>query len=90
MAASVSFHDLNPVSFLDRSTMVFPNKTAVVYKDVQFTYAEFDDRVNRLAGALKVAGGVSVPQHSADAGGPLRAHANRGRAGGDQLSALGP
>ena len=53
---TVSFHNLNPVSFLDRSAMVYPNKTAVVYKDVQFTYAEFDDRVNRLAGALKVAG----------------------------------
>ncbi len=56
MATNVSFHNLNPVSFLDRSAMVFPGKTAVVYKDVQFTYAEFDDRVNRLAGALKVAG----------------------------------
>ena len=36
--------------------MVYPNKTAVVYRDLQLTYAEFDERVNRLAGALREAG----------------------------------
>ncbi len=36
--------------------MVYPHKTAVVYRDLQLTYAEFDERVNRLAGALKEAG----------------------------------
>ena len=56
MPTSVSFHDLNPVSFLDRSAMVYPDKTAVVHGDARFTYAEIDGRVNRLAGALRRAG----------------------------------
>ena len=56
MATKVSFHNLNPVSFLDRSAFVYPNKTAVVYNDLRYTYSELDERVNRLAGALKVAG----------------------------------
>ena len=56
MPTSVSFHDLNPVSFLDRSAMVYPGKTAVVYGDSRLTYSELDERVNRLAGALRGAG----------------------------------
>ena len=53
---SVSFQDLTPLSFLDRSAAVYPNKPAVIYNDTTYTYAEFDARVNRLAGALRQAG----------------------------------
>ena len=56
MPNSVSFQDLNPLAFLDRSASVYPNKPAVVYNDTTYTYADFNDRVNRLAGALREAG----------------------------------
>ena len=56
MPNSVSFQGLTPLSFLDRSASVYPNKPAVIYNDRTYTYAEFNDRVNRLAGALRQAG----------------------------------
>ena len=56
MPNSVSFQDLNPLSFLDRSASVYPDKPAIVYNDTTYTYAEFNDRVNKLAGALRQAG----------------------------------
>ena len=56
MQARVSYNNLSPLSFLDRSAFVYPNKPAVVYNDRRYTYAEFNERVNRLAGALKKAG----------------------------------
>jgi fatty-acyl-CoA synthase len=56
MTQRVSYQELNPLSFLERSAFVYPNKPAVVYRDQTFTYAQFHDRVNRLAGALKQAG----------------------------------
>lgn len=52
----VWYESLNPLDFLERTSFVYPNKPAVVYKDSRYTYAEFYDRVNRLAGALKQAG----------------------------------
>ncbi len=56
MPNSVSFQDLTPLSFLDRSASVYPNKPAVIYGDTTYTYADLDDRVNKLAGALKSIG----------------------------------
>ncbi len=47
---------LTPVRFLRYSEEQFPRKTAVVCQDLRFTYAEFGDRVGRLAGALRRAG----------------------------------
>ncbi len=47
---------LTPVRFLRYSEEQFPRKTAVVCQDLRFTYAEFGDRVGRLAGALRDAG----------------------------------
>jgi fatty-acyl-CoA synthase len=47
---------LTPVRFLRYSEEQFPRKTAVVCQDQRFTYAEFGDRVRRLAGALREAG----------------------------------
>ncbi|MFZ5632517.1 MAG: acyl--CoA ligase family protein [Bacillota bacterium] len=49
---AVYYEPLTPVSFLRRSAAVFPGKTAVVYNDRRFTYAQFYERVNRLASAL--------------------------------------
>ncbi len=56
MTDGVSYHSLNPISFLERSAFVYPDKPAVVYGDRTYTYAQFYDRVNRLAGALRRAG----------------------------------
>jgi fatty-acyl-CoA synthase len=47
---------LTPTRFLRYSEQQFPRKTAVVCQDRRFTYAEFGDRVGRLAGALRGAG----------------------------------
>ena len=56
MAQKVSFQNLSPLSFLDRSTFVYPNKGAITYGDQKYTYAQFYERVKRLAGALRQAG----------------------------------
>ena len=48
--------ELSPVSFLRRSAYVFPGKVAVVHGERRNTYREFDQRVNRLASALILAG----------------------------------
>ena len=43
---------LTPVRFLRRATEQFPGNTAVVCGQERFTYAEFGERVGRLAGVL--------------------------------------
>ncbi len=48
--------ELSPLSFLRRSAYVFPGKVAVVHGERRITYREFDQRVNRLASALRAAG----------------------------------
>jgi len=45
--------ELTPVSFLQRSVSVFPDKIAVVHGDRQYTYSEFGARVNRFAAQLR-------------------------------------
>ena len=47
---------LTPVRFLRYAEQQFPRKTAVVCQNLRFTYAQFGDRVWRLAGALRSAG----------------------------------
>src|SRR3981081_1650588 len=47
---------LTPVRFLRYAEQQFPNKTAVVCQELRFSYAEFGDRVGRLAGSLRGAG----------------------------------
>lgn len=47
---------LSPLSFLKRSSRVWPEKKAVIYRDRYFTYSEFAARCRRLAGALARAG----------------------------------
>lgn len=53
---NVCFNSLTPLSFLKRSELVFPNKTAVVYRDKRYAWKEFAERVYRLAHALKAKG----------------------------------
>jgi len=48
--------ELTPVSFLERSALVFPDKVAIVHGDRQYTYREFAERVNRLASQLRNVG----------------------------------
>ena len=47
---------LTPVRFLRYAEQQFPGKTAVICGDQRFTYAQFAERVSRLAGALREAG----------------------------------
>jgi fatty-acyl-CoA synthase len=48
--------ELTPLSFLRRSAYVFPEKVAVVHGERRTTYRELEQRVNRLASALRAAG----------------------------------
>jgi fatty-acyl-CoA synthase len=48
--------ELTPVSFLQRTAYVMPDKIAVVHGDRRYTYREFEARVNRLASHLRAAG----------------------------------
>ena len=48
--------ELTPVSFLRRSAYMFPDRTAVVYGERRYSYAELEERVNRLASRLRDAG----------------------------------
>src|SRR4030095_14011499 len=43
---------LTPVSFLSWAAHVYPEKTAVIHGERTYTYAEFQARCRRLAGAL--------------------------------------
>lgn len=47
---------LTPIRFLRYAAQHYPDKLAVVCDDHRFTYAQFADRVSRLAGALRAAG----------------------------------
>ena len=48
--------ELTPLSFLERSADVHPDKVAVVYGPDRWTYAELAQRVQELAAALRAAG----------------------------------
>jgi fatty-acyl-CoA synthase len=48
--------ELSPLSFLERSEFVYPDKVAVVHEDRRYTYREMGQRVRRLASALLGAG----------------------------------
>ncbi len=50
------FDQLTPMSFLNRSAVVFGDTTAVVYEDTRVTYRDLFGRVNRLAHALTTKG----------------------------------
>jgi fatty-acyl-CoA synthase len=48
--------ELNPLSFLQRSEFVYPDKIAIVHEKRRYTYREMGERVRRLASALRGAG----------------------------------
>ena len=48
--------ELTPLSFLPRSACIFPDKVAVIHDEREYTYREFNRRVNRFADALRAAG----------------------------------
>ncbi len=52
----VARDELTPLSFLQRTLRVFPEKTAVVYGDERWHWRRFADEVGRMAGALVRAG----------------------------------
>ena len=56
MTGDPFYKDLNPISFLDRSADVSPDKPALSYGDITHTYQDFYNRVNKLAGALQKEG----------------------------------
>src|SRR5215472_4993502 len=47
---------LTPIRFLRYAEQQYPRSTAVVCGEYRFTYAQFADRVARLAGALRQSG----------------------------------
>src|SRR6476661_6099677 len=47
-----NFQPLTPLSFLERSAAIFPDRTAIIHGGLQRSYAEFYARARRLAGAL--------------------------------------
>ena len=47
-----NYTPLSPISFLNRSALVFPEKTAVIHGERSYTYATLRDRCRRLASAL--------------------------------------
>jgi fatty-acyl-CoA synthase len=54
--SSVNRSVLTPIEFLSRSTLVYPEKTAVIYGDKRYSYKQFSDRIFRLASALRLKG----------------------------------
>ena len=52
MTDNTFYKTLSPISFLDRSADVYPNKPALIHGDITYTYRDFYNRVNKLAGAL--------------------------------------
>jgi fatty-acyl-CoA synthase len=53
---AVSYTAQTPLSFLERSARVWPDKVAVIYGRRRLTYREFAAEVARVAGALRASG----------------------------------
>ncbi len=51
-----NYTPLTPISFLERSAAVYPEKTAVIHGDRNYSYREFHERCVRLASALAARG----------------------------------
>ena len=47
-----NYQPLTPLTFLDWAATVYPDKTAVVHGEARYSYREFYERCQRLAGAL--------------------------------------
>ena len=53
---AANYHALTPLSFLERSASVYPERTAVIHGERRYTYSEMLARCRRLAGALAARG----------------------------------
>lgn len=53
---SVYRTELTPLSFLERSAIVFPQKTAIIHGERTLNYAEMAEHATRLASALQASG----------------------------------
>lgn len=51
-----NYQPLTPLTFLERAAQVFPNHIAVIYGDMQITYANFYRRCRQLASVLAARG----------------------------------
>ena len=72
-----NFRPLSPISFLQWSAQVYPNKTAVIHGELRTTWRQFDERCRRLASALNGRGvglGDTVAIMSPNAPAMLEAH----------------
>ena len=72
-----NFRPLSPISFLQWSAHVYPEKIAVIHGDKNFTWAQFNERCLRLASALNKHGigvGDCVSIMSPNAPAMLEAH----------------
>ena len=73
---AANFAPLSPISFLQRSAEVYPDKAAIIH-DRAYSYAEFGERVRRLASALAQRGvgtGDTVSVMAANTPALLEAH----------------
>src|SRR6266481_5345441 len=50
---AANYAPLTPLTFLERAAFVFPDRTAVIHGDLEFTWKETYARCRRLASALK-------------------------------------
>ena len=48
-----NYESLTPLSFLERTAGVYPERTAVIYGDRRYTWAQVNERCKRLASALR-------------------------------------
>ena len=53
---AANYEPLTPISFLERSAAVYPDKIAIIHGELRYTYREFYERARRLAGALTARG----------------------------------
>lgn len=56
MSASAAYTPLTPLAFLERASIVFPDKIGVVHGDRRMTYASMATEATRMARALQAAG----------------------------------
>lgn len=72
-----NYQPLTPLTFLKRSALVYPDKTAIIHGDRLFTYRQFYERARRLASALSQRGigkGDTVSVMAANIPAMLEAH----------------
>ncbi len=51
-----NYQPQTPLIFLDWAALVYPNKVAIIYGELQYTYQQFLERCRRLASALQKLG----------------------------------